>query len=101
METGRIFIGNTSRLLKRLEAPELKIEEEGSQELRLESDRDEGGGYDPYGRPNSGRAAGAHPRGTNTAASAAKPLAGGTKPAAGAGYDSYRKGASRKPGSKI
>jgi hypothetical protein len=47
VETGRIFVGNTSRLLRRLEAPDLKIEEPDSQ-LHLESDRDAAGGYDPY-----------------------------------------------------
>src|SRR5690348_4041526 len=47
VETGRIFVGNTSRLLKKLEAPELTIEDT-QPELRLESDRDPGGGYDPY-----------------------------------------------------
>lgn len=52
-ETGRIFIGNTSRLLRKLDAPELKIDEEAAPELRLESDRDAGGGYDPY---SSGKA---------------------------------------------
>lgn len=47
-ETSRIAIESTSRLLRRLEVPELKIEGEKDQELRLESDRDPGGGYDPY-----------------------------------------------------
>jgi hypothetical protein len=47
-ETGRIFIGNTSRLLRKLDAPELKIDDGDPSELRIESDRDAGGGYDPY-----------------------------------------------------
>jgi len=37
-ETSRIFIGSTSALLKKLEAPDLKMED----------DKDKGGGYDPY-----------------------------------------------------
>ena len=49
VETGRIFMGNTSRLLKKLEAPELKIDDTPP-ELRLESERDAGGGYDPYSK---------------------------------------------------
>jgi len=47
-ETGRIAIESTSRLLRKLELPELKTEEKKDEELRLESDRDAGGGYDPY-----------------------------------------------------
>lgn len=47
-ETSRIFIGNTSALLKKLEAPGLKMEDEKDQDLRLEGDKDKGGGYDPY-----------------------------------------------------
>jgi hypothetical protein len=46
-QTGRQAIDSTSRLLKRLDAPELRVDEE-SPELRLESDRNSGGGYDPY-----------------------------------------------------
>jgi len=48
-ETSRIAIESTSRLLRKLEVPELKIEETQNDELRIESDRDAGGGYDPYG----------------------------------------------------
>jgi hypothetical protein len=47
-ETSRIFIGSTSALLKKLETPELKMEDEQDEELRLEGDKDSGGGYDPY-----------------------------------------------------
>jgi hypothetical protein len=47
-ETGRIAIESTSRLLRKLEIPELKVEETPDKELRLESERDAGGGYDPY-----------------------------------------------------
>ncbi len=50
-ETSRIAIDSTSRLLKRLEVPELKMEDtQKSSELSLESDRDAGGGYNPYGK---------------------------------------------------
>ena len=54
-ETGRIAIESTSRLLKRLEMPGLKTEEKSDQDLRLESDRDAGGGYDPYNQSQRGR----------------------------------------------
>ena len=59
-ETGRIAIESTSRLLRKLELPELKVEDKKDEELRLESDRDTGGGYDPYNgstppRKGSGR----------------------------------------------
>jgi hypothetical protein len=47
-ETSRIAIESTSRLLKKLEVPELKMEDESDNELRIEPDRDAGGGYDPY-----------------------------------------------------
>jgi hypothetical protein len=48
-DTGRQAIESTSALLKKLEAPELKVEEQKDSELRLEEDVDPGGGYDPYG----------------------------------------------------
>jgi len=47
-ETGRFCVESTSALLRRLEVPELKVEGEKDEGLRLESDRDRGGGYDPY-----------------------------------------------------
>jgi hypothetical protein len=47
-DTTRIAIDSTSRLLKKLETPELKMEERKDEELRIESERDSGGGYDPY-----------------------------------------------------
>ena len=47
-ETGRNAIESTSRLLKKLEMPQLKVEDTKDEELRIESDRDPGGGYDPY-----------------------------------------------------
>jgi hypothetical protein len=47
-ETGRVCIESTSAMLKRLEIPGLKMEGEKDSDLRLEEDRDPGGGYDPY-----------------------------------------------------
>lgn len=44
--TGVFALESTSKLLKRLEAPELRIEDD--KELELEDDK--GGGYDPYNR---------------------------------------------------
>lgn len=55
-DTGRNAIESTSRLLKKLELPQLKVEEKKDEELRIQSDRDPGGGYDPYNQSsNSGR----------------------------------------------
>lgn len=49
-DTGRHAIESTSALLKKLEVPELKIEDhKDNNELKLEEDVDKGGGYDPYG----------------------------------------------------
>jgi hypothetical protein len=48
-EAGRAAIESTSTLLKKLETPELKVDDTKNNELRLESDVDQGGGYDPYG----------------------------------------------------
>jgi len=47
-ETGRFCIESTSAMLKRLDVPDLKMEGEKESELRLEEDRDPGGGYNPY-----------------------------------------------------
>ncbi len=57
-ETSRIAIESTSRLLRRLEAPDLKVEGEKDEELRIESDRDSGGGYDPYNQTKASRKSG-------------------------------------------
>lgn len=46
--TSRIAIEATSRLLKKLEAPELKIEDSKDEELRIMPEPSSGGGYDPY-----------------------------------------------------
>lgn len=48
-DTGRHAIESTSALLKKLEVPELKVEDHKDDALRLEDDVDAGGGYDPYG----------------------------------------------------
>ena len=49
-DTGRHAIESTSALLKKLELPDLKVEDhKDDNELRLEDDVDAGGGYDPYG----------------------------------------------------
>ena len=69
-DTARIAIDSTSRLLRRLEVPELKIEDTHNEELRLESDRDSGGGYDPYGGSTPRRATGA---GTTSSARSGTP----------------------------
>jgi hypothetical protein len=47
-ETGRNAIESTSRLLKKLEMPQLKVEDTKDEELRIQPDREPGGGYDPY-----------------------------------------------------
>jgi hypothetical protein len=124
-DTARIAIDSTSRLLRRLEVPELKMEDTHNEELRIESDRDAGGGYDPYGGSTSGRTAGAANTGgarsggagvtRGSAPSGADrgvgPRGGGPHGAAptggagydpygkagGSGYDPYGKGVTRKP----
>jgi hypothetical protein len=58
-ETSRIAIESTSRLLRKLEAPDLKIEDSEDEELRIIADPSAGGGYDPYNQtikpPKAGR----------------------------------------------
>jgi hypothetical protein len=91
VETGRIFIDSTSRLLRKLEAPELKIEDENAEpELHLESERDVGGGYDPYGRGKSEKSTGS--------ANSRTPGASGNARCEGGGYDPYSKATPRKQG---
>jgi len=121
-DTARIAIDSTSRLLMRLEVPELTMEDTQEQEFRVESDRDAGGGYDPYGGagPTSGR--NATPGRTSSARDVAKPSAtrasnsgvasrsstfeniskksssgDGATNNAGGGYDPYGKGVTSKP----
>jgi hypothetical protein len=59
-DTGRHALESTSRLLKKLETPQLKVEGKEDEELRIQSDRDPGGGYDPYNQSTKPR--GAPPR---------------------------------------
>jgi len=55
-DTGRHAIESTSALLKKLEVPELKVEDhKESNELRLEDEVDPGGGYNPYGSSSGTR----------------------------------------------
>ena len=117
-ETSRIAIDSTSRLLKRLEVPELKMEDtQPNKELSVEADRDSGGGYDPYGgstagksgssRGNSGLGGGYDPYGRSTPGKATDSRGGGTANTRGSGnsgagnvgggYDPYGKDATRKP----
>jgi hypothetical protein len=119
-ETSRIAIDSTSRLLKRLEVPELKVEDtQGNNELNLESDRDAGGGYNPYGDSTSGGktaasrggigSGGATSRVTGSGgpgnATSGRSGAGATRSTSnsggsnvGGGYDPYGKSVTRKPG---
>ena len=46
--SGRHAIESTSRLLRKLELPELKFEDPKDEELRVMPDPSTGGGYDPY-----------------------------------------------------
>jgi hypothetical protein len=46
--TSRHAIESTTRLLRKLEAPELKMEDSKDEELRIAPDPSTGGGYDPY-----------------------------------------------------
>jgi len=54
-ETGRNAIESTSRLLRKLEAPQLEVEDKKDEELRIQSDRAPGGGYDPYNQSTQPR----------------------------------------------
>jgi hypothetical protein len=118
-ETSRIAIDSTSHLLKKLEVPELKVEDtQNNKELKLESDRDAGGGYNPYGgstpggkaapRGGSGGAAASRSSGgsgsdraaSGSAAPGGRTGAGGTRSGTnlGGGYDPYGKDVTRKSG---
>ena len=46
--SGRHAIESTSRLLRKLELPELKFEDPKDEQLRVLPDPSTGGGYDPY-----------------------------------------------------
>ena len=56
-QTGRNAIESTTRMLKKLESPELKVEQTVEEELRIQPDGDScaGGGYDPYNQPTKSR----------------------------------------------
>ena len=47
-QTGRHAIESTTRVLRRLESPELKFEDPKDEELRIMPEPSTGGGYDPY-----------------------------------------------------
>lgn len=91
-DTARIAIDSTSRLLMRLDVPELTMEDTREQEPFRESERDPGGGYDPYGGSGS-RARGTTFKNVNTKDSARS----GSSNNAGGGYDPYGKGLTNKP----
>jgi hypothetical protein len=118
-ETSRIAIDSTSRLLKRLEVPELKMEDtQKNNELSLEADRDAGGGYNPYGGSSSGgKTAASRGSAGSRGATSGSPGSGATRSSGttntrasgnsggnsgganiGGGYDPYGKGVTRKPG---
>jgi hypothetical protein len=56
-QTGRHAIESTTRMLRKLETPELKVEQPHEEELRIQPDGDacSGGGYDPYNQPIKSR----------------------------------------------
>jgi hypothetical protein len=54
-ETSRIAIESTTRMLKKLEAPELKMEDSEDEELRIMPDPGQGSGYDPYNQATKPR----------------------------------------------
>jgi hypothetical protein len=99
-DTARIAVDSTSRLLKRLEVPELKVEDTQTNSLSLEADRrDAGGGYDPYGSstPAKGFDRGGGSRSGGFGGSRG---GGNASNPGGGGYDPYGKGITRKPGRK-
>lgn len=65
-DTGRNAIDATSRLLKKLDVSHLEVEDKKDEDLRIQSDRDPGGGYDPYNQSTqpSGSRPGGRPRET-------------------------------------
>jgi hypothetical protein len=56
-QTGRNAIESTTRMLRKLEAPELEVEQAHEEELRIQPDNSNcaGGGYDPYNQPTKSR----------------------------------------------
>lgn len=97
-DTARIAIDSTSRLLKKLEVPELKMEDTQSNPLSVESDRDAGGGYDPYGSSSSAKSSGRREVSNSSRSdSFGNPRGPGNTNNAGGGYDPYGKAVTRKP----
>jgi hypothetical protein len=93
-DTARIAIDSTSRLLRRLEVPDLKVEDTQEKDFRLESGRDSSGGYDPYAGGGAGSAK------SRRAPDPGRALSGkdGRSPFdPGGGYDPYGRGVTRKP----
>jgi len=56
-QTGRNAIESTTRMLRKLESPELQVEEPHEEELRIQPDNGNcaAGGYDPYNQPIKSR----------------------------------------------
>ena len=56
-QTGRNAIESTTRMLRKLEAPELEVEQPHEEELRIQPDNGNctGGGYDTYNPPTKQR----------------------------------------------
>lgn len=56
-QTGRNAIESTTRMLRKLESPELQVEQPEEEELRIQPDSgsSQGGGYDPYNQPTKSR----------------------------------------------
>jgi hypothetical protein len=56
-QTGRNAIESTTRMLRKLETPELEVEQPHEEELRIQPDSgtSAGGGYDPYNQPIKSR----------------------------------------------
>jgi hypothetical protein len=98
-DTTRSAVDSTSRLLKKLEVPELKLEDTQNDSLSIESDRDVGGGYDPYGSAAPPRGLGRHHGSSNSSRNT--PRSTGKTNDPGGGYDPYGKGVTRKPGRKF
>jgi hypothetical protein len=51
-QTGKHAIDSTTRMLRKLEVPELKFEDAKDEELRIAPEPSTGGGYDPYNQDN-------------------------------------------------
>jgi hypothetical protein len=101
-DTARSAIDSTSRLLKKLEVPELTMEDTGNHPARAKTGRDIGGGYDPYGSSASSKGSGRR-EGSNSSRGTGygNSRGPGDTNNAGGGYDPYGKDLTRKPGRKI